>query len=99
AVDVRRREERQALDVIPVHVREQHVVLAGLAARLAHELVAERAQTGAGIDDQRLAGGGAGLDARRLAAVAHGPSAGHRVTAPDPPESDLHRPGEFYALP
>ena len=36
------------------------------------------------------------LDARRLAAVAHGGRAGHRVTAPDPPEGDLHAARKFY---
>ena len=90
ARDVRGREERQALDVIPVHVREQHVVLARLAAGLARELVAELAHAGAGIDDHALSGRRAHLDARRLAAVSHGGRAGHRVTAPDPPEGDLH---------
>ena len=54
ARDVRRREERQALDVIPVHVREQHVVVARLAGGLARELVAERAHAGAGVDDQAV---------------------------------------------
>ena len=63
----------------------------GWPAASRSELVAERAHAGAGVDDDAVTGGRADLDARRLAAVAHGGRAGHRVTAPDPPEGDLHR--------
>ena len=90
AGDVRRREERQPLDVVPVDVREQHMVMPRFTAGLARELVAELAHAGAGVDDHGLSGCRAGLDARRLAAILDGRSAGHRVTPPHPPERDLH---------
>ena len=65
---VQRVEEAQALDVIHVEVREEHVDPAhafGQARR-------EPADPGAGIEHEELTGVVAHLDARRVPAVAHG---------------------------
>ncbi len=78
-----RREERQALDVVPVEVREQHrgAVRAGepvreqLALEALGDDVAVLADAGAEVEDQRLVALGLQRDARGVPAVALVPGA------------------------
>ena len=89
---VERREERQALDVIPVRVADQDRGLAAAVAEAAlHQRLAEVADAGAGVDDDRIGVARPDLDTRGVPAVPVGrpPRDGDRAT--DSPEPDLHR--------
>src|SRR2546421_583825 len=88
---VRRTEERNALDVTPVEVRQQDVDGEGPRAAAVHERLAELAEARAGVEDEKRSGAVANLDARGIAAVAHGERAGRRDGDPGAPEPDLHR--------
>ncbi len=56
---IQRDEERKALDVIPVGVREQDARLAGaLAERAVHQADAEVARAGAAVEDDEAAASG-----------------------------------------
>src|SRR5581483_7003810 len=85
------REERQALDVVPVRVAHEQVRgAAALAERALHHLLAELADAGAGVDDDVLPVGGAHLDARGVAAVTVGVGPWNRIGPTDSPEAYLH---------
>jgi hypothetical protein len=86
-----RLEERQAHDVVPVQVREQHVER-GLVA-LAHQRVAQLAQARAGVEDEDLPVGEPQLDAHGVASVAHRRQPRGRRRTADAVEADLHREG------
>ncbi len=75
ARDVGGHEKRKALDVVPVQVRHENVVGAGLLGLTrGHELMAEVANAGPGVTDDVSAAWVIELDARRVGAVgrAHG---------------------------
>ncbi len=61
------REERQTLNVVPMRVRDQDV--AAPSAPLLHQRSAERACTGAGVNDERSSRIRHHLDARGVAAI------------------------------
>jgi hypothetical protein len=86
ARDERGLEERKALDVVPVHVAEEHV---GRQRHLVQELLAEQAQPCAAVEDEdRFAQ--AQLDAARVAADLHRAWSGRRNAAANAPKGDLH---------
>jgi hypothetical protein len=89
---IERREERQALHVIPVGVADEDRRLAlTLAERLFHQGLAEAPDAGARIDDDRRLAVGPDLDARGVPTVAvRGPPGDWDRTA-NSPEPDLHR--------
>src|SRR3954470_22131219 len=91
ASTVERPEEREALDMIPVGVRDEEVrgPLAGLEL-LTHQVFAQPTYAGARVDDHPRTGIRLDLDARRVPAVALGLAAGDRKRPADAPESDPH---------
>ncbi len=66
ARQVGRREEREPHDVVPVRVRHEDVVGAGLPGALPQRGLAERAQAAAHVAEQVFAGAGVDLHARRM---------------------------------
>jgi hypothetical protein len=89
---IERREERQALDVVPVGVADEDRGLAlAVLERLLHEGLAEVADAGARVDDDRRAALRTHLDARRVPAVPVGGSSWDGDRASNSPEPDLHR--------
>ena len=83
-----RGEERQALHVVPVHVGDQ-----GRAPERAvgGQVLAELAQAGAQVEDDRVVAGRVELDAGRVAAVATVLVAGTRGRAPYTEEGDVQQ--------
>src|SRR5207249_5063895 len=86
----RRQEERKALDVIEMGVRDQEVRLQRLGGT---EGVAELSDPRSRVDDQQVALRVADLDAGRVAAVAKGAASWSWSGAPRSPELDPHRTG------
>src|SRR5262249_27094484 len=82
-------EERDALDVVPVQVRDEEVEI-DRGVPVLRELNTELAQAGAGVEHEQRVAGRAYLDARRVAAVAHRLQAGRRDRAARAPEADPH---------
>src|SRR5207237_4072870 len=87
---VRRTEEGNALDVIPMEVREQEVDGERPRAAAVHERRAELAESRAGVEDEKRSGAVANLDTGGVAAVSHGERARRRDGATRAPETDLH---------
>ena len=85
-----RREEGQADEMVEMGMREIDV---DIERRLARELQAERADAGAGVEDQAAAAG-AHLQARGIAAVAHIFCTGARDRASHAPEADFQTIGQ-----
>ena len=84
-------EERQPLDVIPVGVADQQVGGAGARFEFGlHQLLAQAAQAGAGVDDQAGTFAGDHLHAAGVAAVAFGAWPGHGQRAAHAPEAHSH---------
>ena len=96
-----RREERKALDVVPVGVRDQHVAVIGRGP-LGHQRVAEAVGAGAAVQDEQRPRRRAHLDARGVAAIADGrrPRLGDRpADSPEPhPHTDLLRTLTAFAM-
>lgn len=63
-------EERNALNMVPVVMRDQDMGVNGTAAAFLGEVIAEHAQTGAAVEDEVSAVRGGQFEARRVAAVA-----------------------------
>ena len=93
---IQRREERQALDMVPVRVADQQVGVAfAFPERPLHQVFAKAAQSGSSIEDdarcRRVCGrGAADLDTAGVATVALRRRAGHRIRAAYAPEPKLH---------
>ena len=88
-----RREEREALDVVPVGVRQQHRGDALAAPHVAgHELVPEAHDAGPHVEDDQLAARAVHRDARGVAAVAVGLGPRRRDRPAHAPEADPHAP-------
>ncbi len=83
-----RREERQALDVVPVRVADEEVPVD--PATGPHELLAQLVDAGPAVEHEQRAGVGAHRHARRVAAVADRRRARLGDRAPSSPERDLH---------
>src|SRR5438034_739670 len=83
----RRREEREALDVVPVRVAEEDARPDGHPSR---ERVTERARAGPAIEDEDVSRPGSHLDARGVAAEANRPGARRWKGAAGAPEPHLH---------
>ena len=81
-----RREERQALDVVPVEVREQHGRPVAVEAALGVQLLAVVAQAGAEVEDDGSMTVGRDLDARGVPPVAVELVAVARSGPANPPE-------------
>src|SRR6185436_7669068 len=95
AADEGGREEREALDMIPVDVAEEHP---GLEGHLPEQLLPEEAEAGAPVqDDQRVAS--ADLVAARVAAELHGAGAGRGDAAANSPHLDPHSTLALPTLP
>ena len=90
ALLVDRRKVRQALDVVPVQVREQEVKIAEQLP-LCRQLFAQAHQAGARVNDQPLAGIRANINARGIATVAHGVRPWDRIASAYSPKNRLHR--------
>ena len=86
-----RREERQALDVVPVEVREQDARVVPVEPAVGGELLAVVAQAGAEVEDQRVVALARDLDARRVTAIAIELVAVTRSRSANPPERDMRR--------
>ena len=92
---VDRDEERQALHVVPVHVRDQR----GAAERpVLRQLLAPEAQTGTDVEDDRVLAGGFERDAGSVAAIAHvlGARAGRRTPHPVKGDVDHGPPASVF---
>jgi hypothetical protein len=88
---VGRLEERQPLDVVPVNVRQHHMVVpGGMGGLLGGQLLAEPAQTGAGVHDETAALLAAHLHTGRVPSVAHGVRSRNRIAPAHAPEGHLH---------
>src|SRR3989441_848568 len=83
----RRREEREALDVVPVRVAEEDARPDGRPSR---ERVTERARAGPAIEDEDVSRPGSHLDARGVAPEANRPGARRGKGAAGAPEPHLH---------
>ena len=83
-----RREERKALDVVQVCVRDQQVRLQRGVLR---EVGTQLGNAGPGVDDDQVVVPVADLDAGGVAAVTQGAPAGSGPGAPRAPELDPHR--------
>jgi hypothetical protein len=82
----RRVEEREALDVVPVNVAEEHVRSDG---HLGQQLLAEQAKPGAAVEDEDgLAG--AHFDTAGVAPDLHRARPGRGDAPADSPEGDVH---------
>src|SRR6202034_636148 len=79
---VERREERDAADMVDMGVGEQHVRLDRRAGR--EQRAAERANPGAGIEDEQLVVA-SNFNAGRVAAIARSARTRHRDTATHTP--------------
>ena len=88
AVIPERREEAEALEVVEVQVGQEEV---DRAVCRVEEVEAKRADTGAGIQDERRVVVEQHLDAGRVAAVRHGVGAGGRNRASTAPDLQAHR--------
>src|SRR5205814_9772535 len=87
---VRGAEERDALDVIPVKMREQEIHREGPVVAAVHERGAELAKARARIEDEKRSRAVAHLDARGIVAIAHGQRPRCRDGPARAPETDLH---------
>src|SRR5204863_386077 len=97
AADAKRRpwvvggtEERNALDVIPVKMREQEIHRERPVVAAVHQRGAELAEARARIEDEKRSRAVAHLDARGVAAVADGQRPRRRDGPARAPEADLH---------
>ena len=88
-VRVRRYEEREALDVIPVRVTDEEVDGERPATEVAHQRQPERPQAGAGVEDEHVTAR-AHLDARRVSAIARRVGTRRGGGPARAPERDLH---------
>ncbi len=84
-----RRQERQALDVVPVRMADEDMTPAR-PVRLREQRLAEAVRAGAAIEQDQRAARAAHLDARGVAAVAEGVGPGLRDRAAGAPETDAH---------
>ena len=82
-------EERQALDVVPVEVGEQHAGAVAVEPALLGEVLAVVAQPGAEVEDDGIVTVGVDLHARRVPAVAVELVAVARSRSAHPPEGDV----------
>jgi hypothetical protein len=87
AGNVERREEWQALDVVPVRVGDEDV---GLHRQLLQQLLRQRKYAGAGIENDQGIVIAADFDAGGVATVAHGVRARRGNRATHAPESNFH---------
>src|SRR5262249_60228418 len=83
-----RREEWNALDVIPMGMTDQDVSAPALSAR--HQRRTKRARAGAAIDDDERAARRSYFDARRVSAVTSGARTGRRYRTARAPEFYSH---------
>ena len=93
---VERREEGDALDVVPVVVGQEDAGLDGLLAELFFQRVAERADAGAAVEDEEVAALSAELETRRVAAVAEVARRRRGGRAAHAPETQLHSGSPLY---
>src|SRR5205814_1648593 len=66
ARNIERREKRQALDVVPVKVGQKQV---GSQRRLLHQTMAERADSGSGVEDKMMVAGQNDINTGGIAAI------------------------------
>src|SRR5580704_12973915 len=88
----RRREEREALDMIPVGVGQVNVAPDRVAVGLFEQGTPELPDACAGIENDQPSLRGSDLEARRIAAVPHGqrPGAGNRSARAPEPKRQAH---------
>ena len=88
-VVVERAEERDALDVVPVKMRDEDVGANRFALRVALQLLPERAQSGAAVEDVEVVAE-ANFDAGGVASVAQVVGLGSRRGSAYAPELNSH---------
>ena len=93
-----RSEERDALDVVPVQMRDEQVDGQRLRAVRVHEADPQLAEARARIEHEECARRIAHLDARGVAPVAHRRRSGRGDRATRSPEADVHLAARHYVF-
>jgi hypothetical protein len=95
---IKRREERDPLNVVPVGVRDEQAAASG-GGGLTQERLGEAMKARPRVEDDEIPGGGADLDAGGVAAVPQRALPGLRDGASGAPETDLHESSCAAACP
>ena len=85
--DEQRGKEGQAVDVVPVAVGDEDV---GLDRQPREQVLGEREQAGAAIEDDQRAVVGAYFDARRVATIPDSTRTRRRYRTAHPPKAEFH---------